>query len=198
MKYPNSLQALIDSFQRYPGVGPKTAERLAFFTVMKMSKEEVKKLSSNLIEVIEKIRPCKNCGNLTDIDICNICSDQTRDNIIMVVEGTKDLMVLEKTNQYNGKYFVLNGVISPLNGIGPDDLDFDKLLKRIEDEKIYEIIVATNATVEGEMTAIYINNILKDKKINIYRIGYGLPAGADIEYADEITLMKALEGKKKM
>lgn len=198
MKYPNSLQALIDSFQRYPGVGPKTAERLAFFTVMKMSKEEVKKLSSNLIEVIEKIRPCKNCGNLTDIDICNICSDQTRDNIIMVVEGTKDLMVLEKTNQYNGKYFVLNGVISPLNGIGPDDLDFDKLLKRIDDEKIYEIIVATNATVEGEMTALYINNILKDKKINIYRIGYGLPAGADIEYADEITLMKALEGKKKM
>lgn len=198
MRYPNSLQALIDSFQRYPGIGPKTAERLAFFTVMKMNKEEVKKLSSNLLDVMNKIKPCKNCGNLTDADICNICIDQTRDNILMIVEGTKDLMVLEKTKQYNGKYFVLNGVISPLNGISPDDLDFDKLLKRIQDEDIGEIIVATNATIEGEMTALYIKNILKDKNINVYRIGYGLPAGADIEYADEITLIKALEGKKKM
>lgn len=198
MRYPNSLQALIDSFQRYPGIGPKTAERLAFFTVMKMNKEEVKKLSSNLLDVMNKIKPCKNCGNLTDADICNICIDQTRDNILMIVEGTKDLMVLEKTKQYNGKYFVLNGVISPLNGISPDDLDFDKLLKRIQDEDIGEIIVATNATIEGEMTALYIKNTLKDKNINVYRIGYGLPAGADIEYADEITLIKALEGKKKM
>lgn len=198
MKYPNSLQALIESFQRYPGVGPKTAERLAFFTVMKMSKEEVKKLSLNLNEVLEKIRPCQNCGNLTDEIICNICSDTSRDNVLMIVEGTKDLMALEKTNQFNGKYFVLNGVISPLNGVSPDDLDFDKLIKRIEDENITEIIISTNATVEGEMTALYIRNILKDNNINVYRIGYGLPAGADIEYADEITLMKALEGKKKM
>ncbi|HHX78473.1 MAG TPA: recombination protein RecR [Acholeplasmataceae bacterium] len=198
MKYPNSLQALIDSFQRYPGIGPKTAERLAFFTVMKMSKEEVKKLALNLNDVIEKIAPCKRCGNLTDTDICHICADDSRDNTILIVEGTKDLMVFEKTNQYNGKYFVLNGVISPLNGISPDELDFDKLLKRIENEKIVEIIVATSATIEGEMTALYIKNIIKDINVNIYRIGYGLPAGADIEYADEITLIKALEGKKKM
>lgn len=198
MKYPKSLQDLIDSFQKYPGIGPKTAERLAFFTVMKMNAEEVKKFSLSLNEVVEKIKPCKSCGNLTDAEICNICLDETRDNILMVVEGTKELMVLEKTNQYNGKYFVLNGVISPLNGIGPDELDFDKLIKKIDEEKIREIIIATNATVEGEMTALYIKNIVKNKDINIYRIGYGLPAGADIEYADEITLIKALEGKKKM
>ncbi|MDD5183126.1 MAG: recombination mediator RecR, partial [Bacilli bacterium] len=198
MKYPKSLQDLIDSFQKYPGIGPKTAERLAFFTVMKMNAEEVKKFSLSLNEVVEKIKPCKSCGNLTDAEICNICLDETRDNILMVVEGTKELMVLEKTNQYNGKYFVLNGVISPLNGIGPDELDFDKLIKKIDEEKIREIIIATNATVEGEMTALYIKNIVKNKDINIYRIGYGLPAGADIEYADEITLIKALEGKRIM
>lgn len=198
MKYPKSLQDLIDSFQKYPGIGPKTAERLAFFTVMKMNAEEVKKFSLSLNEVVEKIKPCKSCGNLTDAEICNICLDETRDNILMVVEGTKELMVLEKTNQYNGKYFVLNGVISPLNGIGPDELDFDKLIKKIDEEKIREIIIATNATVEGEMTALYIKNIVKNKDINIYRIGYGLPAGADIEYADEITLIKALEGKRRM
>ncbi|MDD4482531.1 MAG: recombination mediator RecR [Bacilli bacterium] len=198
MKYPKSLQDLIDGFQKYPGIGPKTAERLAFFTVMKMNAEEVKKFSLSLNEVVEKIKPCKSCGNLTDAEICNICLDETRDNILMVVEGTKELMVLEKTNQYNGKYFVLNGVISPLNGIGPDELDFDKLIKKIDEEKIREIIIATNATVEGEMTALYIKNIVKNKDINIYRIGYGLPAGADIEYADEITLIKALEGKRIM
>lgn len=189
---------MIDGFQKYPGIGPKTAERLAFFTVMKMNAEEVKKFSLSLNEVVEKIKPCKSCGNLTDAEICNICLDETRDNILMVVEGTKELMVLEKTNQYNGKYFVLNGVISPLNGIGPDELDFDKLIKKIDEEKIREIIIATNATVEGEMTALYIKNIVKNKDINIYRIGYGLPAGADIEYADEITLIKALEGKRIM
>lgn len=198
MKYPSSLLKLIECFQMYPGIGPKTAERLAFFTVLELSKENVKKFEESLSLAINEIKHCKVCGVLTDKEKCDICEDSLRDDTIVVVEGTKDVNVFEKTNQYNGKYHILNGVISPLNGVSPDDINLDSLIKRIEKEEIKEIIIATGATVEGEMTALYINNILKKYDIKISRIGYGLPAGGDIEYADEITLIKALEGRKKM
>lgn len=182
----------------YPGIGPKTAERLAFFTIQKLSEEKIFSFSDSLKEAFLKIKKCKVCGNITENDVCDICIDSERENILMIVEAAKDVLVFEKTNQYNGKYHVLGGLISPLNGVSPEDINIKKIISRIEEEKIKEIILATSATIEGEMTALYIKNILADKGVFVSRIGYGLPAGGDIEYADEITLMKALEGRKKM
>lgn len=198
MKYPIALLKLIESFQQYPGIGPKTAERLAFFTVLELSHDDVRRFSEHLTSALEQIKHCKKCGVLTDKDECDICLDESRENIIVVVEGTKDVNVFEKTNQFHGKYHILNGVISPLNGISPDDINLNSLLKRIEVENTEEIILATGATVEGEMTALYIHNLLKEHQIKVTRIGYGLPAGGDIEYTDEVTLIKALEGRRKM
>lgn len=198
MKYPKSLQELIDSFSMYPGVGPKTAERMAFHTILKLKKEHVEKFSKNLLEAVNKIKKCSICGSLTENDVCDICSDETRDKVIMVVESSKEVNVFEKTNQYNGKYHVLNGLVSPLNGVGPEDINLNSLFERIKKEEIKEVIIATSASVDGEMTSMYIKNMLEGKDVLVYRIGYGLPAGADIEYADEVTLMKALEGRKKI
>ena len=200
MKYPKALQDLIDSFSMYPGIGPKTAERLAFHTILKMKKENVNKFSENLVKAYENIKKCSVCGTLTEDDVCSICTDKSRENIIMVVESSKEVNVFEKTNQYNGKYHVLNGLISPLNGVGPEDVNIQKLFDRIKEEGIKEVIVSTSSSIDGEMTAMYIKNYLQgvDSSVNIYRIGYGLPAGADIEYADEITLVKALEGRRKI
>lgn len=200
MKYPKALQDLIDSFSMYPGIGPKTAERLAFHTILKMKKENVNKFSENLVKAYENIKKCSACGTLTEDDVCSICTDRSRENIIMVVESSKEVNVFEKTNQYNGKYHVLNGLISPLNGIGPEDVNIQKLFDRIKEENIKEVIVSTSSSIDGEMTAMYIKNYLQgvDSSVNVYRIGYGLPAGADIEYADEITLVKALEGRRKI
>lgn len=200
MKYPKALQDLIDSFSMYPGIGPKTAERLAFHTILKMKKENVNKFSENLVKAYENIKKCSVCGTLTEDDVCSICTDRSRENIIMVVESSKEVNVFEKTNQYNGKYHVLNGLISPLNGIGPEDVNIQKLFDRIKEENIKEVIVSTSSSIDGEMTAMYIKNYLQggDSSVNVYRIGYGLPAGADIEYADEITLVKALEGRRKI
>lgn len=200
MKYPKALQDLIDSFSMYPGIGPKTAERLAFHTILKMKKENVNKFSENLVKAYENIKKCSVCGTLTEDDVCSICTDKSRENIIMVVESSKEVNVFEKTNQYNGKYHVLNGLISPLNGIGPGDVNIQKLFDRIKEENIKEVIVSTSSSIDGEMTAMYIKNYLQgvDSSVNVYRIGYGLPAGADIEYADEITLVKALEGRRKI
>ena len=197
MKYPKSLQELIDCFSMYPGIGPKTAERLAFHTILKLKKEQVEKFSKSLAEAYNSIKKCSLCGTLTEEEVCEICSDLSRDNIIMVVESSKEVNVFEKTNQFNGKYHVLNGLISPLNGVGPEEVNLQKLFMRIKDENIKEVIVSTSASIDGEMTAMYIKNILLEKEIEIYRIGYGLPAGGDIEYADEVTLMKSLEGIKK-
>ena len=198
MKYPKSLQDLIDSFAMYPGIGPKTAERLAFFTIQKMKKEHVDLFSKNLINAVETIKKCSICGNFTDNDICDICKDNSRNNTLIIVESSKDVIVFERINQYNGKYHVLNGLISPLNGIGPDEIGINSLFNRIKNEDIREVIVATSSTIDGEMTAMYITNCLKDSNVDVYRIGYGLPAGADIEYADDITLIRALEGKRKI
>ena len=198
MKYPKSLQDLIDSFSMYPGIGPKTAERLAFFTIQKMKKEHVELFSKNLINAVETIKKCSICGNFTDNDVCDICKDNSRNNTLIIVESSKDVIVFERINQYNGKYHVLNGLISPLNGIGPEEIGVNSLFDRIKNEDIREVIIATSSTIDGEMTAMYITNCLKNSNVDVYRIGYGLPAGADIEYADDITLIRALEGKRKI
>lgn len=182
----------------YPNIGPKTAERLALFTIQKMSIDKVNEFSDALKEAVLKIKKCKVCGNLTDKDVCEICQNTSRDNSLMIVEEAKDVIVFEKMNHYNGKYHVLGGKISPLNGVSPEDVNLGSLKKRIIDEKINDVIIATGANIDGEMTAMYIKKLIENMNIQIYRIGYGLPAGADIEYADEVTLMKALEGKTKM
>lgn len=197
MKYPTSMQELIESFMLLPGIGPKTAERLAYHTILKLSFEQVEKFSKSLLLAHTNIKKCNVCGNLTDQDKCDICKDTYRENTILVVESSKEVNAFEKTKQYNGKYHVLNGLISPMNGTGPDDLKINNLFERITNENIQKIIIATSATIAGEMTAMYIKNSLQDKNIEVYRIGYGLPAGGDIEYADEVTLMKSLEGIKK-
>lgn len=198
MKYPEVLQKLIESFMQLPGVGPKTAERYAFFVIQKMTEEQVKDFSTNLIEVSSKIKKCKICGNLTDDEVCNICKDETRESVIMVVESSKEINVFEKTNGFKGKYHVLNGLISPINGTTPDKININSLFDRIENENISKVIISTSANIPGEMTAMYIKSNLIDKPVEVYRIGYGLPAGGDIEYADEVTLMRALEGIKKI
>ncbi len=196
MKYPQALQELIDSYKLLPGVGPKTAERYAFYTILKMSHKDVEEFSEHLTKAFNNIKKCSVCGNLTENDICEICSDE-REPVIMVVESSKEVNVFEKTNEYKGKYHVLNGLISPLNGVEPEDINVDSLFKRIETENIKKIIISTSANISGEMTAMYIKSALQDKDVEVFRIGYGLPAGGDIEYADEVTLIRALEGIKK-
>jgi len=198
MKYPQALQKLIESFQLYPGIGPKTAERLALFTFMKLKEDDVIKFSQHLLQVKKQIRYCENCGSLTEQAWCDICLDKNRLNQILVVETSKEVLSFEKTKQHRGKYHVLNGLISPLKGIAPENINVSNLLKRIEEEKIDEVIIATNANIEGEMTALYLKKLLAPSNVLVSRIGYGLPAGGDVEYADEITLIKALEGRKEM
>ena len=198
MKYPDSLDKLIKSFSKYPGIGPKTAERLAFYTITKMNKDDCIDFADNLKEAINNIKECEICGLITDSDICNICSDDSRTNELMVVEGSRDVIAFEQVGSFKGKYHVLGGVISPLNGIGPDDLNINKLINRIKAENITDVIIALSANIPSETTALYLKSILEDMNVNVYRIGYGLPVGANIEYLDEITLAKALEGKKKM
>ena len=198
MKYPKVLQDLIESFMLLPGVGPKTAERYAFFVIQKMKEEDVKGFSTSLMEAASKIKKCKICGNLTDEEVCNVCKDEARESVIMVVESSKEINVFEKTNGFKGKYHVLNGLISPINGTTPDKININSLFDRIEKENISKVIIATSANIPGEMTAMYIKSNLVDKPVEVYRIGYGLPAGGVIEYADEVTLMRALEGIKKI
>lgn len=198
IKYPENLQKLIDSFKKYPGIGPKNAERMAFYTIMNLKKEDAEEFSQNILNSIHNIKKCSNCGMITDGDLCDICLDEERENKLMIVEGVKDVMAFEKTNYYKGKYHVLHGVISPLNGVSGDDLHLEKILSRLDNEGINEVVLSTSSTLDGEMTAMYIKKMLEEKNVNVYRIGYGLPVGADIEYADDITLMRALEGKKQI
>lgn len=197
MKYPQNMQDLIDSFMLLPGIGPKSAERLAYHTILKLSKDQVEQFSKRLLLAHYNIKKCSVCGNLTDLEKCDVCQDENRENTILVVESSKEVIAFEKTKQYHGKYHVLNGLISPINGVGPEDLKINNLFARIKNENIKKIIIATSATIAGEMTAMYIKNTLQENDVEVYRIGYGLPAGGDIEYADEVTLMKSLEGIKK-
>ncbi len=198
MKYPEALKRLIESFQMYPGIGPKTAERLAFFTFFKLQDEDIVRFSQSLLNLKTDVIYCSQCGVLTDRERCEICSDSDRRNTILVVESSRDVVAFEKTNQYDGRYHVLNGLISPLKGISPNEVNIKSLVNRVSSEAPGEVIIATAATVEGEMTAMYIKKQLENSNVKITRIGYGLPAGGDIEYADEITLVKSLEGRKDM
>lgn len=198
VKYPDKLQKLIDSFKKYPGIGPKNAERLAFYTIMNLKKEDAILFSENIINSVNSIKKCSICGMITENDVCDICIDTEREKKMMIVESVRDVMAFEKTNFYKGKYHVLHGVISPLNGVSAEELNLDLIKKRIKEENIEEVVLSTSSSLDGEMTAMYIKKMLEKEIVNVYRIGYGLPVGADIEYADDITLMRALEGKKQM
>jgi recombination protein RecR len=199
MRYPEAIDKLIEALRKYPGVGKKTAERYALYTVNRLNKEAIDEIVDAYLSIKEDIFKCPICGNITDTDPCYICKDQSRDkSTIIVIEEAKDLIVMEKTNKYHGLYHVLNGAISPSDGIGPEDINIKGLIERLKDEKVKEVILATNLSNEGETTAQYISRLLKDSTILITRIAHGIPAGGNIEYADEITIAKALEGRRKL
>lgn len=195
--YPQSISKLIEEFSKLPGIGPKTAQRLAFY-VLDMNESDVKAFSEALINAKTNIKYCSICGNLTDEDPCIICRNTSRDpQVICVVEEPRDVIAMEKTREYKGLYHVLHGAISPLEGIGPDDIRIKELLKRLTPE-IKEVILATNPNVEGEATAMYVARLIKPLGIKVTRIAHGVPVGGDIEYADEVTLSKALEGRREI
>lgn len=199
MKYPKSLENLIECFKLLPGIGEKNAERLAF-SILKFDDDTIKNFIQSLNNVHTKIKKCTICNNLTeDSDECAICNDSSRDSsVLCIVENTKDLIMLEKSNVFNGKYFVIEGLISPLEGIGPDDLKIGQLIDLIKKSKIKEIIFALNPSMEGETTALYITKMLEDLDINITKIAAGVPVGADMEYLDSITIQRALEGRTRI
>ena len=193
MQYTKPLANLIDFFERFPSIGPKSAQRMALH-LLKTPNPEVEKFANLMIEAKEKIHYCSICYNMSQNDPCEICANSNRDNkTICVVSETKDLLAIEKTNEYSGVYHVLQGVISPLDGIGANDIRIRELINRISQNDIEEIILALNPTVEGEATSLYISKLIKPFDIKISRIAMGLPIGSDLEYADEITLSKALE-----
>ena len=192
------LSKLIEQFERLPGIGSKTAQRLAYF-VLNMPKDQATEFSNAIIDAHEKIRYCETCCNFSDQQYCPVCRSSTRDkSVICVVETPRDAIALENTHEYNGVYHVLHGAISPLNGIGPDQLYIKQLLSRLSDDTVKEVIMATNPTVEGEATAMYISRLLKPIGIKVTRLAYGIPVGGDLEYADEVTLARALEGRNEL
>jgi recombination protein RecR len=195
---PEPISKLIEGFMRLPGIGPKTAQRLAFF-VLTMDEEDVMDLAKALMRAKRDLVTCSVCGNITDKDPCYICSDKSRDqSVICVVQDTKDLLAMERTREYNGLYHVLHGAISPIEGIGPEELKIPDLLKRLENETVQELILATNPNIEGEATAMYLSRLVKPFGLKVTRIAHGLPVGGDLEYADEVTLAKALEGRREL
>lgn len=194
--YPKSFDKLISIFEKLPGVGNKTAQRYAF-SLLEKSDDEVNEIVQNVLS-IKNIKKCKTCGFLADEDECIICKDKTRDtSTIMVVAYSQDVVAIEKTESYKGMYHVLNGLISSSKGVYPEDLDIDKLLKRITNTT-KEIIVATSPTLDGEMTALYLDKILKDKGVLVTRLAHGLPMGSSLDYADDLTLIKALDNRRKI
>lgn len=196
--YAAPIAKLIEELSKLPGIGNKTAQRLAFH-ILNMSAEDVEQLSSSIINAKRKIKYCKVCCNITDSEVCSICSNAKRDgSIICVVEDSKDVVAMEKTREYKGLYHVLNGAISPMEGIGPEEIRIKELLKRVADNDVKEVILATNPNIEGEATAMYISRLLKPAGIKVTRIAHGVPVGGDLEYADEVTLMKALEGRREI
>ncbi len=196
--YTRSMQELIEHFKRMPGIGVKSAERFAFF-VLKSSKDDMARFSSAINRVKESVRFCKKCGNLSETEFCSICSDPRRDKtVVCVVEEPKDSILIEKSGHYKGTYHVLLGVISPLDGIGPEDLRIGELLKRVKEDKVKEVILATDSNAEGETTALYLSKELKSLKIKTTRIAYGIPVGENLDYIDQATLIKALQGRHSM
>lgn len=192
--YPIAIEKLIEEFAKLPSIGQKTAQRLALY-VLNLPEDEVREFAGALVKARGTVRYCSVCGNFTESEICSICSNPNRDNsIICVVEQPKDIMTLEKVKEYNGGYHVLHGNISPMQGRGPQDIRIRELVTRMK-EDVKEVIIATNPNIEGEATAMYISKILKPLEVKVTRIAAGIPVGGDLEYADEITLSKALEGR---
>ena len=193
-----SLSRLIEQFERMPGIGHKSAQRLAFY-VLSMTEEQAQGFARTILDAHQKVKRCVRCCNLAEEELCPICKNPARDeSTVCVVEDPRDVMAFERTHEYNGLYHVLHGVISPMNGIGPEDITIKELIARLADGKIKEVIMATNPTVEGEATAMYISRLLKPMGITVTRLAYGVPVGADLEYADEVTLLRALEGRRKL
>ncbi|HHX87995.1 MAG TPA: recombination protein RecR [Firmicutes bacterium] len=195
---PQPLQKLIDELCRFPGIGPKTAQRMAFF-ILSRPREEAVSLARALIGAKDKLKFCSGCGSLTESDPCSYCTDHRRDQqTICVVQDPRDVFAMERTGQYRGLYQVLHGALSPLDGIGPDELRIPDLIKRIPEQKVKELIIATNPNVEGDATAAYIARLCKPLGVKVTRIAFGLPVGGDLEYADDLTLSRALEGRQEM
>ena len=191
----SALQELIDQFAKLPGIGRKTAQRLAFH-ILSLNDEAAQKFADTVVKAKKTIHLCSVCQNMTDKDVCNICANESRDkSTICVVEDAQDVMAFERTREYTGVYHVLHGALSPLDGIGPDKLKIKELMARLANDEVKEVIMATNPTVEGEATASYISRLLKPMGIKVSRLAYGVPVGGDLEYADEVTLTRALEGR---
>ena len=198
MEYTKPIAELTDFFQRFPGIGPKSAQRLAFH-LLKMPLSDVEKFAEKMVNAKKTVKCCSTCFNMSASDPCEICSDNNRDkSVICVVAETKDLIAVEKTREFKGQYHVLQGVISPIDGIGAADIRVKELLTRIAENDIKEVILALNPSVEGEATTLYIAKLLKNFGIKISRIALGIPVGSDLEYADEITLARALEGRREI
>jgi recombination protein RecR len=196
--YAEPLARLIDELKRLPGIGQKSAQRLAFH-LQRASREDAERLAAAILDVKDKIGFCRICNNLTDVDPCQYCTDPTRDpSLICVVENPYNAISIEKTREFRGLYHVLHGVLSPLHGIGPEQLKLKSLLERLKDGKVREIIVATNPNVEGEATAIYMSKLIKPLGVKVTRIATGVPVGSELEFADEVTMMKSIEGRREL
>jgi recombination protein RecR len=198
MNRPQSIERMIEIIKRMPGVGPKMAERLSYH-ILKMSENEVSRLVDSILKARQTMKSCSICYNLSEHDPCPVCSDSARDrNTVCVVETPQDLIAVSKVKDYKGLYFVLGGALSPLDAVGPDDIRIDNLIKRLKSDNISEVIIATDTDSKGEMTAIYLAELIKKLGIKVTRLGYGLPVGGDIEYADEVTISRAIAGRKEM
>ena len=196
--FPPLIEALIESFAQLPGIGRKSAERIAFYVLDNMTENDVEKMAHSIIEAKKKVCLCPICQNLTDSMPCKICSSEDRDrSVICVVENPKDVIAIEKTKEYKGLYHVLHGALSPMDGISPEDIKIKELLERLTGD-VKEIIMATNPTVSGTATAVYLSKLISPMNIKVSRIAHGIPVGGDIEYADEVTLIKAIEGRQLM
>ncbi len=196
--YSPSIEKLIESFEKLPSIGNKTAARLAFY-ILDRPEEEVKEFVDAIMNAKKNLKYCSKCFNISDTDPCEICSNPRRDeSVICVVEDVKDVVAMERTHEFNGLYHVLHGSISPMNGVGPDDIKIKELLSRLMDGTVKELILATNPRVEGEATAMYISKLVKPMGIKVTRIAHGIPVGGDLEYTDEVTLSKALEGRREL
>lgn len=198
MQFTPPLARLIDEFQKFPGVGPKSAQRMAFH-VLGMSKESVRGFADSLVDAKEKVKNCSRCFHLSAADPCEICTSDRRDrSVLCVVADSRDVIALERTREFKGSYHVLTGLISPLEGKGPDQLSIRELIGRVHEENVKEVILAINPTIEGDATVLYLNHLLKPVGVKVTRIAFGIPVGADLEYADDVTLSRALEGRREV
>ena len=198
MIYPKEIASVIEQFQKFPSIGPKSAQRMAFY-LLRMSESDVENFANSILEAKRNTHTCEICFNISTTSPCEICSSSTRDrSVICVVSESKDLIAIEKTNEYKGLYHVLEGLISPIDGIGADDIRIKELLNRLASDEVKEVILALSPSVEGEATSLYLTKLIKPFGIKVSRIAFGLPVGSDLEYADEMTIAKALEGRREV